>query len=329
MNKMIRVFIAGCVMLIGPGCGFTFRQQPRSVRSEYQNALEAYYRAANTGAYGPVLGILDAALNRHPGDTASRMLRAQVHLAGFRKTQSDSIRRILIGDCRFLAAALESSAGEPDWIEPCLYVTVGGLLLSEGERSVRRDPVTGYVCFRAAGFCFGRACTVSRSLKGAGVRREERYAVSGLIQSGRGVLETLSFMDPKRELPAVRAVYEETLLELETWIRDGNPKPQTMPVSLDASEHAGTGEVHEVLAGYYLQALKDLQAGAGSESGAGKSGPAAETLKKKRREALERGAVHALMAGLLNPDIPEYRADWIRRVTGLEILFRETGGPDY
>ncbi|HHS13522.1 MAG TPA: hypothetical protein ENN03_07105 [bacterium] len=329
MKTTIRVLSAVCMMLTVAGCGFAVRQRPQSLRSNYQNALREYYRAVDTGAYEPVLAILDEALNGHPGDSASRILRAHIQLARFQKTGSDSIRRCLIDDCRFLAAALESSAGEPDWIEPALHVALGNLLLLEGEKAVRPEPVAAYVCFRAAGLYFGLAFSVTRGMKGAGVRREERYAVSGLIQSGRGILEALSFMDPKRESPAVRGVYEETLLELENWIRGGNLKPQTMPVSLDDSEHAGTGEVHELLAGYYLQMLNEFESGAESKSGARKADSTPETLKKKRREALERGAVHALMAGLCAPDIPEYRADWLRRVTGLKALFMEKAVPDY
>jgi hypothetical protein len=318
MARSSRAFLllSLCCMI---GCAVSVT---RDGKSTYQDALEAYYTVLfaedvpSAAQMDSVLTGVDKILAKNPHDVDTRMLRAQIYLFLYRASpDSAAVADQLVKELRRLSLAVASADRLAAWVEPRLYITMGDLLTLRGTALVGNvvDSRLGdggadgsslweaWLHFGAAAQYYAYAQYIAdRSDESQGAVRESGHALMGYIQAQRGIVESISLIDPESKNDGVYGRKLATLDELEVVLQTNRvTAPAASQVSFDPMAHQDAGEVYELLASELLRTIKLVceDATLTAEEKAWKI----EAPGDDRRVALEQAAMHGLLKTVLDP----------------------------
>lgn len=252
----MRTRFAVCALLLLGGCAV---KQSRLV-APYQRALGAYYRAIETDEPGDLDTAereATAVLTRDPGDHTARILRANILLTRYRKAPDAGLRRRFLTDLKTLSASIGSPADSLDWVPVRALVSMGDLLLLEGNAQ-GKTPLARTL-YEAARHFYGGAAGIAdkKTSPTPGLTREAANARNGHLAALRGAIEVVNALDPDLAKPLTKAVRQEAVDAWEAQSKTGAVTVSAAPVlSFDPVEHGSMKALNLTLGNIGLGQMK-------------------------------------------------------------------------
>ncbi len=303
--------------------------QKTDISSAYQQALECYYEALESGSSTlKCLGKLNRLIARNQQDMEAISLRSQIYWYKYQSDESPNPKDLknFLQDLRFLAETQSYTPDAKDWVEPRVYTSFADLLILSGNQAQKGETALlslekSLVLYKAAGIFYTYALELAQNAASIdtatkGLQKEISNAHGGLEIALTKEFATLDRIQTRiqRNLPPYEALGDTSrvdlvadqkadLLEQVELLQAGqlNPTVQDLSVlSLNEQRQESLAQVYQLVLSDYKQTVPVANPVA-CQTELNPSAPIS-TICSKMLSAAEKRAIHAGVYTILAGD---------------------------